>query len=1170
MLTRLLAVCLLSLTVISCGGGGASSSTPAPPAVVPGDFQLVLNQSAINLQQAGAPQFQGVRISPQAGFKGTVNLTVSGLPAGVNLVTPLPDSLAVSGSTESLGQFQMAASQTAELGSSTIAVTASSGSITHTQSFSLTVRQAAPFAMQVNPGSLSLTAGSQRTVRVSLTADAGTSPQLFLNVSNAPLNSGLNISSLQGLLTPSTPASVVVTAGVTAQSVQNLPVMITATDNSNNSAFFALPLTVTVPATRTPTPTRSTFFRTDQSPTGMVYDPMRKLLFVSVEILNEVVVLSAADGHQVGVIPVSFPSGIDIAADGSAVYVVSEFIGGVTTIDPNLLQVVGHSTMPASVSGLSAPATFFQVMTLSNGKVILTSSFDQADPLKPFFEWDPATDTYKVFGPIGAGIGTMARSDDHSKLVATGFVYDVTTDSFTTVDTTVTALQAVTSDGSLLAGTTFLAGSATGIGIYDSSLKLVASLPAGEFAMNFAGPRLFFSQDGTRLYVVPDQGIGVGSPSGNVVTVIDTRTFDVVGTVPAFSFGAILPFSGQWMTTFALDETGMLFGAAAGGVALLDVSSPTFLKLPLPGAFSMQPNLASLFAPTQGSVTGVGLLQGPMNLFVGGPPSSPTALSATNISIQSDNLVKLTLPRGSTAGAANVTLTRGDGYFAVRPDAVTFGPTILRVDADAGSTAGGDTIDVIGYGLAGGSAQVTIGGRPATIKSVRPAISDQTFPTERITVTTPSGAPGNVDVTVNTPSGSATAAGAYQYLSSVQVITRPGLLDAITYDKSRQRLYISNQDHNHVEIFDLGTNSFLTPVTVGNLPTALALTPDGALLAVLNFGDGTVSVIEPTTSVVKATYPVLTAADKVVGTCGGVAVNMTPAAPHRALVDVVCRSAEFNGGYHLIDLDSGSLSCTGVAGCSSNGTDISFGTGVSGLSSSADGTRIFLATSTGGGSPLPVGVLDLSLNTLVSGSEGDFTDASISGDGTVLAGNFGIFNGAAARVGIMAFEPDVDAGSQATNNVVGEKLNGSGSLLFYPQQSGVDIFDTHTGRLVRHVALPDPIPFDTNGMVLDETGTKMFLISNSGITIAKLFQAPLSLATLSPAAGPAGTTVVLRGSGYQNGATVSFGTTQIQATFIDSNTLQAIVPSTSPGIFRVSVSNPGGHQYNLDSGFTVK
>ena len=126
-----------------------------------------------------------------------------------------------------------------------------------------------------------------------------------------------------------------------------------------------------------------------------------------------------------------------------------------------------------------------------------------------------------------------------------------------------------------------------------------------------------------------------------------------------------------------------------------------------------------------------------------------------------------------------------------------------------------------------------------------------------------------------------------------------------------------------------------------------------------------------------------------------------------------------------------------------------------------------------------------------------------------------------------------------------------------------------TARLVRHVVLPDPLPLDTNGMALDEKGTKMFLISNTGVTVAQLYQVPVSLATLSPATGASGTTVTLRGCGFQSGATVFFGTVQVSATFVDSNTLKATVPTLQPGPIRVAVKNPDGYQYALDDAYTV-
>jgi len=497
------------------------------------------------------------------------------------------------------------------------------------------------------------------------------------------------------------------------------------------------------------------------------------------------------------------------------------------------------------------------------------------------------------------------------------------------------------------------------------------------------------------------------------------------------------------------------------------------------------------------------------------------------------------------------------------PDAVSFGPTILRVDADAGSPSGGDTIKIVGYGLEAPNTQVLIGGKLATVSQTGGAISGQLFPTESITVKTPPAISGAADVAVSTPSGSTRVNRGFHYVSSVQVYPIVGALDAISYDQSRQRLYVSNQDHNRVEVFDLGTNKFLTPIPVGHAPTSIALTPDAQWLAVLNSADGTASVIDPLKMQVGATYPLLTAADLNTQGCGGVATQISPAIPHRMLVSVNCTSVLQGGVSHLINLDTGSLSCAGVAGCNTNGTDMSLGLGAPAMASNPDGTKVFFTANN-------VGMLDLTANTLVTTNAGSYADAAIAADGNIFAAAFGTYDAQLARISIMAFEPYADSGSQSLHNVIGEKLNPSGSLLFFPQDSGVDIFDVHSGRLMRHLVLPDPISLDTNGMVLDETGAKMFVISSTGITIAQLDQVPLSLATVSPAAGTPGTTVTLRGSGFENGASVAFGRMQVSATFVDSNTLQATVPTLPPGPVQVAIKNPTGGRYSLDDAYAVQ
>jgi uncharacterized protein (TIGR03437 family) len=67
----------------------------------------------------------------------------------------------------------------------------------------------------------------------------------------------------------------------------------------------------------------------------------------------------------------------------------------------------------------------------------------------------------------------------------------------------------------------------------------------------------------------------------------------------------------------------------------------------------------------------------------------------------------------------------------------------------------------------------------------------------------------------------------------------------IVYDQPRRRLYIANLGLNRVEVFDTGQQVFLSPIKVGQMPIAMALTPDGNTLYVANSGGESISIIDP-------------------------------------------------------------------------------------------------------------------------------------------------------------------------------------------------------------------------------------------------------------------------------------------------------------------------------------
>jgi hypothetical protein len=185
------------------------------------------------------------------------------------------------------------------------------------------------------------------------------------------------------------------------------------------------------------------------------------------------------------------------------------------------------------------------------------------------------------------------------------------------------------------------------------------------------------------------------------------------------------------------------------------------------------------------------------------------------------------------------------------------------------------------------------------------------------------------------------------------------------------------------------------------------------------------------------------------------------------------------------------------------------------------------------------------------------------------------------EVNIMQGPDYLQAGQYSLANLGGAALlNSSGSLLYQPEEAsssatdavslGVDIFDTHRGQFAARVALPDPIVPTYVPMALDETGERIFVISSTGVTVAQLAHAPLSVASANPPQGAPGSSVTIRGSGFTAGATVSFGTVLAATTLVDSGTLQVQVPAVSAGIVRITVTNPDDTRYTYDDLFQVQ
>jgi hypothetical protein len=177
--------------------------------------------------------------------------------------------------------------------------------------------------------------------------------------------------------------------------------------------------------------------------------------------------------------------------------------------------------------------------------------------------------------------------------------------------------------------------------------------------------------------------------------------------------------------------------------------------------------------------------------------------------------------------------------------------------------------------------------------------------------------------------------------------------------------------------------------------------------------------------------------------------------------------------------------------------------------------------------------------------------------------------------------------------VPGIALHPSGALLYQPFltgpagtagiQGGVDILDVHTGALRLRILMHQQFMTDVDGMhgsflTTDENGQRLFAITskdgtaqNAGVTVVTLANVPLGIGTLTPAQGPAagGTTLTIRGSGFQTGATVSIGGKTASVAFKDTNALTVVTPALTPGAQRLTITNPDGESISIDALFTA-
>lgn len=963
-------------------------------------------------------------------------------------------------------------------------------------------------------------------------------------------------------------------------------------------------LSLTVQSGTSPTLPRTTYARTDSAlsadvPSGepyhrhIAYDPANKHIFIANRAMNRVEVFSTTSQARIAQISVAGATSADLSADGTTAWI-GTALSQIVAIDLTFLTVKSRY----SLAGLMPiPNVVFnrpvEVLPVSNGMAMVRLR-QAAFPEALLALWDPASNsltdlTSAAPAVFQQGVGALARSGDHSKVFAAANDTSGELALFAaagnviagplTLGTGTISRAAANFDGSRFA-VVFVSAGNPQVLLFNAFLQQVAAYSAA--SVNGLG----FSRDGKQLYVAETLS------GASLITVLDGLSEQLIGRVPDITVQGIASSIEE------ADETHLLFALANRGISFLDASAPGTLSLTAP---AVAPAPSS--QPSEGPIAG-----GTATILSGQNFTSPVQLRfgsqlAASAAVSGSTQIQASSPPSIVNGAVNLTAYFQNSWLALAPDAFSYGPQFFQVLPNAGSSAGGDSVQIYGYGFGPDPTKITvkIGGANATVQKVEnvptiaPSLSlnaSYPFPLERITLLTPPGSPGKADILISAPTGSATSPRSFQYLQSVHSYSKPALFKFVVYDRPRQRLYLSNTDH--VDVFDLQQNIFLTPIFPpgGPPPNAglrgLALTPDGSQLVVADFGAQNVYLLDPVKGTGTAIF------------VGGVSgfTNSGPARVAATSIQTVFVGLSGEGG------SSGScFTCLAQMNLTASPPtiqpapqpEVTSLTGAPLLQSNAAGDQVFLAFASAPGGPLASWNAGSPNHFVTSTTNSAALDLATSADGS----SFGLQANAATEVHAADLSPSSIAASPELTQIPGRVsvpgmvLHPSGALVYQPfltgtpgsagTKGGVDILDAHSGLLRVRLFLPQQFMTDIDGLhgsflATDENGRRLFAITssdgtpqNASLTVVQLSAVPLGIGTIQPSTVSAagGATLTIRGSGFLSTPTVSINGKTATVAFKDANTLSVTLPALTPGPQQITITNPDGETISLDAALTA-
>jgi hypothetical protein len=513
-----------------------------------------------------------------------------------------------------------------------------------------------------------------------------------------------------------------------------------------------------------------------------------------------------------------------------------------------------------------------------------------------------------------------------------------------------------------------------------------------------------------------------------------------------------------------------------------------------------------------------------------------------------------------------------DGIEVFDPLFFSYGPYLQDAPISAAAPQGGVAASVVGYGMPGDniSGTLTIGNSFASLGT--PGINGlpfagTPFPNKLLSYTAPAGAPGWADLTLTTPQGTSILPKAFFYASSVTDYASADKFNAVLYDSNRKQVYLSAGDH--IDVFSLATNRFGTPlnppsITAGGAKqfAGLALTPDGSLLLAANLLDGSLAAISPDAPSTNFAIPIAPAVNSGNPGCTIGPLYVAATVNNEALValgglpGLACGPG---GSLFIVDLNTHAVTLFSSAGE---------------ISASRDGTKIAASGPLGGLTSGSFCIYNPVAQTSSCNNAYQNYGAAMSGDGQIAASQYVLTDSAANVIGRVA-QPDIYYAALNTGevfHVFEPRLNDSGSLYYIAYPHFFDIVDVRHGILRLRFSLNETIVNAAAPMALDRAGRFIFLITDQGLTVIDLGQAPLSIGWLNPANVASNVTsqITIRGSGFGSSTNATVNGLPANVTFVDENTLTVTVPSLPSGPATIGLTNSDGTSYSEPALLTVQ